>query len=219
VSRSELFLERIGALSGVLFISLLVAGFMMSGDSDPPSPDESAAVIAVHLAAVADGQEFANALSLGAVACLVVFASYLRHVLQRAEPARTYLPSLAAAGGMLFAAMLLVGLVIQIASGVVDSYESDTQVAKTFYLIGWDFIYVFGPPLAALIGATSVSGLLYGALPRWISWAGLPLVVVLLTPAMFFGFLLSLLWFIALSIALAIRTIRLPAAALVSRTA
>ena len=45
------------------------------------------------------------------------------------------------------------------------------------------------------------------------------MVVVLLSPAMFYGFLLALLWLIALSIALTVRTIRLPEAGLVSRTA
>ncbi|MDQ3549248.1 MAG: hypothetical protein M3439_10580 [Chloroflexota bacterium] len=219
MSRSELLLERIGALSGVAFIALLVAGFSMTGDSDPPSPDEPAGVIAAHLVDVASGQELANGVSLVAIVCLVIFVSYLRHVLQRAEPSSTFLPAAAWAGGLLFAAMLLLGLSIQIASGVVADYGADAQVAKTFYLLGWDFIAVFGPPLAILIGATSVSGLLHGGLPRWLSWAGLPLAVVLLSPAMFFGFLIALLWLIALSVVLTTRTIRLPQAGLVSRTA
>lgn len=218
MSRSELLLERIGALSGAAFIVLLVAGFSM-GDSDPPSPDESSGVIAAHLADVAAGQDLANALSLAAVVCLVVFVSYLRHVLRRAEPSATFLPAATMGGGLLFAAMLLVGLAIQIASGIVSDYGDDTQVAKTLYLIGWDFAYVFGPPLAALIGASSTAALLYGALPRWLGWVGVPLVVVLLSPAMFFGFLLSLLWLTALSITLLVRTIRLPAASLISRQA
>lgn len=219
MTKSALLLERIGALSGILFIGLLVAGFVMSGDADPPSPDESAAVIAAHLSEVAAGQDLANGLSLAAVTCLIVFTSYLRQVLQRADPARTFLPSVAAAGGMLLAAMLLVGLVIQFASGVVASYGTDTQVAKTFYLLGWDFVYVFGPPLATMIGATSVAGLLYGGLPRWLGWVGLPLVVLLLSPVMFVGFLLALIWLIGLSVALTLQTIRVPVAGLVSRTA
>jgi hypothetical protein len=219
VTKSELLLERIGALSGVAFIVLLVAGFSMTGDSEPPSPDESSRVIAAHLVDVASGQELANGLSLIAVACLVVFVSYLRHVLQRAEPTETFLPAATLSGGLLFAAMLLVGLSIQIASGVVASYGDDTQVAKTFYLIGWDFVYVFVPPLAILIGASSAAALLHRSLPRWLGVAGVPLVVVLLSPAMFFGFLLSLLWLIALSLTLLVRTIRLPAASLLSRTA
>ena len=125
-------------------------------------------MIAAHLTDVANGQELANSMTLIAVACLVVFVNYLRHVLQRAEPSRSFLPATASAGGLLFAGMLLVGLSIQIASGVVDDYGADTQVAKTFYLIGWDFVYVFGPPLAVLIGATSAAGLLHGGVPRWL---------------------------------------------------
>ena len=34
MTRTELLLERIGALSGVVFICLLIAGFVMTGDSD-----------------------------------------------------------------------------------------------------------------------------------------------------------------------------------------
>lgn len=219
MSRSELLVERVGALSGIAFVCLLIGGFSMNGDSDPPSPDEPAGVIATHLADVASGQELANGLSLIAIALLVVFASYLRHVLQRTEPTSSFLPAAASAGGLLLAAMLLVGLAIQIASGVIADYGSDTQVAKTFYLLGWDFVYVFGPPLAVLIGATSTAGLLHGGLPRWLSWAGVPLVVSLLSPAMFFGFLVAMLWLIALSVVLVVRTILLPEANLVSQAA
>ncbi|HYI16709.1 MAG TPA: hypothetical protein VEX37_15025 [Thermomicrobiales bacterium] len=219
MSRTELLLERIGALSGIAFIGLFVAASTMVGGSDSPSPDDSSRAIATYMADRASDEGLVTAPGLGAVACLVVFISYLRHVLQRNEPSRTFLPSAAWAGGLLFAATLLALLSIQIASGVIASYGNDTQVAKTLYLLSWDFAAVFGPPLAVLIGATSLAGLLHGGLPRWLGWAGLPLVVVLLSPAMFYGFLLALLWLIALSIALTVRTIRLPEAGLVSRTA
>ncbi len=219
MSRSELLLERIGALSGVAFCSLFVAGFVMGGNQDPPSPDDSSGAIATYLADNATGKGLFISLSLISVACLVVFVSYLRQVLQRAEPSRTFLPAAASAGGLLYAAMLLAALLVEIASGVVASYGEDTQVAKALYVLGWDYITVFGPPLAVLVGATSVAGLLHGGLPRWLGWAGLPLAVVLLSPAMFFGFLLSLLWLIVLSIVLTVQTIRLPEAGLVSRTA
>src|SRR5687767_11566870 len=108
MSRSALLLERIGALSGVAFIVLFVAGFMASGDTDSPSPDDSAGAIATYMADNATGQDLSIGLSLIAVACLVVFVSYLRQVLQRAEPTRTYVPAAAWAGGLLYAAMLLV---------------------------------------------------------------------------------------------------------------
>lgn len=214
-----MLLERIGALSGIAFIVLFVAGFVMVDASNSPDPKESSGIIATYLAKNATGEDLSMGLSLSAIACLVVFVSYLRHVLQRAEPARTYLPAAAWAGGLLFAATLLAERSIQIASGVLSSYGDDTQVAKTLYVVAWDFMFVFGPPLAVLIGATSVAGLLHGGLPRWLGWAGLPLVVVLLSPVAFFGVVLSLFWLIVLSVTLALRTIRLPEAGLVSRTA
>jgi hypothetical protein len=219
VSRTELLLERIGALSGIAFIVLFVAGFVMVDASNAPDPEASSGVIATYLADNATGEDLAMGLSLASIACLVVFVSYLRQVLQRAEPTRTYLPAAAWAGGLLFAATLLAQGSIQIASGVLSNYGDDTQVAKTLYVVAWDFVFVFGPPLAVLIGATSVAGLLHGGLPRWLGWAGLPLVVVLLSPVAFFGVVLALFWMIALSVTLTVRTIRLPAAGLVSRTA
>ena len=42
-------------------------------------------------------------------------------------------------------------------------------------------------------------------------------VALLLTPLTYFGFLLSLPWFVAVSLTLAVKTIRLPATGLVSR--
>jgi hypothetical protein len=214
-----MFLERIGALSGVAFIALFVAGFVLSGDSDSPSPDDPAGAIATYMADNATGQDLSIGLSLTAVACLVVFVSYLRQVLQRAEPSRTFLPAAAWAGGLLYAAMLLGLIAIEVAGGVITNYGDDTEVAKTLYVVEWDFITVFGPPLAVLIGATSAAALLHGGLPRWLGWAGLPLVVGLLSPAMYFGFILTLPWLIALSIALTARTMRPPSSALVSQPA
>ena len=86
MSRSDLLLERIGALSGVAFFVLFVAGFVLFGDTDTPNPDDPAGVIATYMADNATGQDLSIWLSLTAVACLVVFVSYLRQVLQRAEP-------------------------------------------------------------------------------------------------------------------------------------
>ena len=219
MSRSELFLERIGALSGVAFTALFFAGFVISGDTAAPGPDDPAGVIATYMANNAAGQDLSIWLSLIAVSCLVVFVSYLRQVLQRVERVSTFLPAIAWAGGLLFAATLLAALSIEIASGVINNYGDDPEVARTLYALNWNFVYVFGPPLAVLIGATSVAGLLHGGLPRWLSWSGLPVVVMLFTPVMFFGFLLSLPWFIALSMTLALRTTRLPSSALVPRAA
>ncbi|MGH9174835.1 MAG: hypothetical protein ACRD1H_10775, partial [Vicinamibacterales bacterium] len=101
MSRAELLLERIGALAGLAFVCLFIAGFIMSGDSNQPSPDDPSGVIATYMADTATGQDLANSVSLVAVACLVVFVSYLRQVLQRAEPVRTYLPAAVWAGGLL----------------------------------------------------------------------------------------------------------------------
>ncbi len=219
MSRSELLLERIGALSGVAFTVLYVLAFVMSGGTDTPSPDDPAGVIATYMADNATGQDLSIWLSLTAVTCLIVFVSYLRQVLQRSESVSTFLPATAWAGGMLFAATLLAAISIKIASAVIGNYGDDTQVAKTFYALDWNFVNVFGPPLAVLIGATSVAGLLHGGIPRWLGWSGLPLFVIMLSPVMFFGFVLTLPWFIALSVTLALRTLRLPSSALVPRTA
>lgn len=219
MSRTELLLERIGALSGVAFIVAFIIGQVASGDSNSPNPDDPAAVIATYLTQNAVDQDLSISVSLFAIACLIVFVSYLRQVIQRAEGVPSFLSGITWAGGLLFAGTMLASLSIEIASSVLGAYGDDTQVAKTLYVLSWDFVYVFGPPLAALVGATSTAGLMYGVVPRWLCWSGIPLAAILLTPLMFVGLVLSIIWLAALSVTLTFRTIRMPSSEMVPHPA
>jgi hypothetical protein len=147
-------------------------------------------------------------LTLLAVLCFLPFLAFLARQIRRAESPHGWLASAAFGGGLVYAALLLVLAALTLATRVVTAYGDDTQVAKTLYVLGWEFLSVLGPPLATLIGAASVASVLHGALPRWLGWAGLLVTVLLAIPALtYVGLLLAHPWLALVGGALLWRTV------------
>jgi hypothetical protein len=200
--------DRIGALSGLAYVVLMFVAFVSSGDTNPPSPTEPSATLAAYLARSESRAGLSTTLTLLAVLCFFPFLASLSRQIRRAEGPDGWLASLVFGGGQVYAAMLLVMTALAFATRVILDYGGDTQVAKSLYVLGWEFSYVFGPPLTALIGAASVASLLHGALPRWIGWVGLPVVLLLAIPyTTYFGFMFAFPWLTIVSIALLWQTI------------
>lgn len=202
--------DRLGALSGIVFIVLFAIGISLSPDGDPPSPGAEPAVLANFLAG--NGDDFGHQASLlfAATFFLICFVSYLRRHLQRHEGENGWIASAAYAGGLIAAGLFLVMGSLGVAQDVAISEGADIQVSSTLYVLTWDFINAIGPPLGLLIGATSVAGIRYGAFPGWLSWTGVPIAVMLVAgtilPITWFGFVLSLPWFVLVSSMLLVRT-------------
>ncbi len=55
-----------------------------------------------------------------------------------------------------------------------------------------------------LVGAVSVAALRHGVLPRWLGWAGFPVALLLPTAVGFLGFLVLMVWALAVSAAVLI---------------
>lgn len=99
--------------------------------------------------------------------------------------------------------MALVATSIMVAGQVLSDYGADTQVAKTLFVLGWDYIYVFGPPLAALVAGTAAVILRQGTFPRWVGWMSLPFALVLVVPPLAWPAVpLFYLWLAILSVTL-----------------
>ncbi len=82
----------------------------------------------------------------------------------------------------------------------------DAAAAKAFQLYGHNFAKVLGPPLGALVGASSVVGFRYRALPVWLNGLGVLILasMVVLSPGLGAG--ASMVWLVLASLVLFARS-------------
>jgi hypothetical protein len=85
-------------------------------------------------------------------------------------------------GGLVFAAMMLVFISLDLAQTAVSDYGSDTQVAKALSALRWKYVWVLAPPMIAFTLGTSLVIVRYADLPPWIGWIGFPVAVTLFIP-------------------------------------
>jgi len=80
--------------------------------------------------------------------------------------------------------IIIVGLVLVSVSFTLALSEIatalDPQVAKTFFVYEWNSAAIQSAPLAALVAASAVLGFRYGALPTWLTWFSVPIVILML---------------------------------------
>jgi hypothetical protein len=203
--------ERIGAASGLLFVGLTVASFAVIPGSDPPSPEEPSATMARYLSDPDQRSDLSISLALLGVFCFFWFLAYLRGVLQRADGSDSWLASVAYGGGLVFAAMMLVASSFEVAADVLADYGNDPQVAKMFFVLGWDYLYVLAPPLAALVSATAAVILQQSTIPRWLGWISLPFALLLVLPPLAWPAVpLFFVWALVVCLTLLVRSVRLP---------
>lgn len=206
----NLIWDRLGALSGIVFVVLFIIGTSISPDGGAPSPGADAAVLTNYLAGNGDGFRHQAGFLLAATFFLICFVAYLRLHLQRHEGEDGWIASAAYAGGLITAGLFLVMGSLGLAQGVAVNEGADIQVSSMLNVLAWDFISAAGPSLGLLIGATSVAGLRYAALPRWVSWTGVPIAVLLVAgtviSAAWYGFMLSMPWLLLVSSVLLVRT-------------
>ncbi len=192
--------DRLGALSGILFVLLTVAAMAVGSTPMELQPEQSAASLARELAENRDGSYAGMRLLLVAVFFLFWFLALLRDRLATAEQGKGWASSVAFAAGLAAATLLLVGAAAGFAQTV--EFGDDPVVAKTFFVYGWEYFNVLGPPFAALVGAATWGGFSFAALPHWFSWTSLVFTVLLVlfmatVPGM--GTMLALVWILLAS--------------------
>ena len=205
-TRQGRLLERAAALSGIVAVGLLIA--YISVTTPDAEWDDPSSVIATELAANRDTAKLAGYLGLAAAFALLWFIGYVHGHLRRAEGEGGWLATVALAGGVTAVALLLVDVSFTLAESVLSSYEADTQVAKTYLIYHSESGSLLVPGLGALVAASTLSGLRSGALPRWLTWLGVA-IVLLMAPAAALtsglGVVLAALWISVTSVALVLR--------------
>ena len=195
-------LARLAPLAGVLFVALIVASFIVSGET--PSTDDSTRKVIDYW----EGHETEGIVSalLGAYAMVAYlwFVGTLRSVLRQAEGLTGRLSATAFAGGVVFAGYALVGLTMMFAAAETAD-DVPPAVTQTLSVLNSECWLGLAVGNAVLLLATGVLLLRTGLLPKWLGWVTVLLGVASVTPAGFFAFLATLLWVIGVSIVLYLR--------------
>jgi len=200
----------IGALTGALFVVLVLVAFIPLG-GDTPDGDASARKV-VSFYSDNDTREIfaAVVLALSAVP-LLYFTAILRDRLRDALPDRSVIPAFALGGGVVAAGGFVTAATLHFA---LADYAGDIQpaAAQAINALDGDFFLPFTTGLAVLVLASSVGAIRAGILPKWLGWVGVVLFVVFFTPAGFIAFGLTGIWIIVVSILLYLRGAPAPTA-------
>ena len=192
--------EWLVPLTGVLFVVLVIVGFIVGGE--PPDAEEPAQEIVDFYVDDKDSV-MAGAFILGlATVVFVFFANYLRTVFRTTSASATIL-----VGAAIFAVGAAVDATLLVAMAeAADDIEPESL--QTIQAI-WDNDFVpFAVGAAVFLISLAISILRTDVLPRWLGWVTLVLAVLSLTPLGFFAFPLTGLLILVLSVMLAVRARR-----------
>src|SRR5215211_4082487 len=190
------------ALTGVLFVALLVAGFLVGGDT--PDGDTAGAKVVAHY----KDNETQNIIAIFLIALstvpLLFFASTLRERARVALSGRSVIPNFILVAGVLTAAGIFASGVIHLALTDLGD-EIQPSAAQALNALDNDSWIAFAPPAVMFVVGAALAGIRGTLLPTWLGWVGVVLFVLQFTPAGFFAGLLALVWIITVSVMLYLR--------------
>jgi hypothetical protein len=184
--------ERVAPLSAILVTVFVAAGFIILGET--PSIGDSAEKVASFYKDNETEAYISSALvSLGAVA-LVWFGASLRVHIRDKEGGSGRVASLTFAAAILIAAGMTIfaGIEATAADAADDLPASAIQIINAF---DNDMFFTLAAGQLLMYVSLSVAILRYGAFPKWLGWVTVILAIASFTPAGFFAFLLSGLYY------------------------
>lgn len=192
-------------LTGVAFVVVVIAAFMVGGDV--PDPTEDSAREIVDFYADNEGRQGASiGLEILAGTLVIFFGSYLRGVLEAAEGERGsgLLPRITFAATVIIAVGLALDATLAIALSETSDDISPEAVQALSALWNNDFM------LWALAGqlfllATGLAVVRHGALPKWLGWIAIPLGLAASTPIGFVAVIGSVLFILISSVLVTLR--------------
>jgi len=192
-------MARYAPLTGVLFVVMVTAGFLVSGDT-PDADAPGSEVVDFYNDGMGKQIVATLLVTLGAVA-LVWFASTLRSILRNAEGGTGRVSNIAFAGGLTAAVGFWVTAGIHFTLADVGG-DIDAAGAQVLNALDSDMFFAFAPGIAILLLATALVARRTRLLPAWLAWVAFVIFVASFTPAGFIAFLLSGLWIIVVSVLL-----------------
>lgn len=185
-------------LTGVLFVVLIVASFLVGGET--PDADAPVKEVVKYWTDHDSENMIGSVLEALAAMSLLFFAATLRRTTKRWAEA-SILPAVAFAGGIVAAAGIGVDASIRFAAADVAG-DVDPAVLQTFSAAWANFFFPMVIGIAALVLATSLAGWHSQALPKWLAVIGVLIFIAFFTPVGFVAFLVSAVWIIVLSVLL-----------------
>ena len=175
-----------GAATGIAFVVLTIAGFIVFGGTDPPDLNAPAQDWASYFTAHQDGVRASVVILAAAFFFFIWFLGTLTSVL-RIATGTPRLPSIVLAGGLLGGATLLIGL----SSEAVATYRP--QAVDPALTRSLNDVFVLAavagiPGFTAFFGASALVILRTGAFPGWLGWL---LVIAAAVQPLAFGILFT----------------------------
>lgn len=192
---------RIGSLSGILFVVLVIASNAVGGGF--PENSESPAKVIAFYEAHKTGQQVSASLTGAAVLVGLYFFGSLRSYLRRGAVADDLL-TIAFAGAVLFGAAGCVNAGLQWSLAAVPD-KLTPGAAQALNVLGKDNLATgfFAAGLATLMLFYGIAILRTRLLPAWLGWVSVVLgVVALAGPLVFLVFTVTAPWAVVVSILL-----------------
>ena len=202
-------LERWGALSGVVFVVVMVAGFAVAGSS-PDSNASNAKIVAylgTHSHQVANMVAYFMVLAAGLF--LLGFFAALRSRLVAAEGGAGRLGAVAFGSGIASTVFLLTAISLFVAPLIAANDNSHITPDAGVYRFSQDAgyeLWVASVVIGALaVWATAIAVLRTGMLARWFAWLSVAVGVISLVAVFFVPIFVFYGWIALTSILLTLR--------------
>lgn len=190
---------RLAPLTGVAFVALIVIAVLIGGET--PDNGDSQQSIVQFWRDNEDAQIWSSIIGLWATVLFLWFAACLRRALRRGEDGPALLSTLSFAGAVVGAVGLLCSLSLSFA--VADSVgDVPAGVTQTLTVLSNGFFFPIAGGYALFFIASGLLALRSRTLPVWLSWVGVVVGVLCLTPVGFFALLLGLVWILIASVLL-----------------
>jgi hypothetical protein len=195
--------EWLVPLTGIAFILVLVASFIIIGE-DPPEAKEGGQEIIDFYVDNKDSIRVGTLMTPLAAVLLIFFFAYVNKLVSaaRTQPSLTATVAVVGAGIVGVAASIDAMLEFALAEAAEDLDPAAAQAIQGIW--DNDFIpFALGTALAFL--ATGIGLVKSGILPKWLGWVAVALGVLAITPVGFFAAPVAALWIVVVSIMLAMR--------------
>jgi hypothetical protein len=190
-------------LTGVGFVLVLVASFIVMGEGPPDVKDGGQEILDFYKDN-ADAVKISSLMTPLAAVLLVFFFAHVNKLVRAARP-ETMLPTVAVVGAAIVGVAAAIDSTILFALAEAADENLDPAAAQSIQAIyANDFIpFMLGTSLALL--ATGIGVLKSGVLPKWLGWVAVGLGVLAFTPVGFFAAPVAALWIVVVSVMLTMR--------------
>jgi Domain of unknown function (DUF4386) len=191
--------RQIGALTGILFVLLVIVAFIVGGET-PDIDDSPRDIVSFYIDNDSEQQIAAALLALGCVA-FVFFLGTLRQALRAAAGDEGGLSTVTMLGGLMIVvgAAIFAGITFTLGDAADDLPISATMALNA---LNSDLFFPIAIGTAAFNLGLGLAVLRHGGLPRWLGWVALVIGIAGLTPAGFFAFLATGIVIVAASVVL-----------------